>query len=198
MHFKQTLEKWVMGTTLALLFTHAPAVADAPAAPCPPKGQQQYFSGQEKWKKVYSQPGKCSAHFPRNPEYIQQRMQISGDEQEMHYHVYVADEDRQAVYMVLIAAYPGQVDDESAVKNLEHFLNVLLSQSPKNKLVSANLVQVQGYPAMDFFIRNDNVYFRGRAIQANNTLYLLAMECESPNYQEPHFVFFIETFELHN
>ncbi len=149
------------------------------------------------WKKVHSVEGKCSASFPRVPEHLQQKMPMKGQEKDLQYYVYVADHQRKEVFMVLIAQYPGEVNQEHAVKNLEHFLNTLIAQNHKNRLLFADLVEVQGYPGMDFFIRTDQVYFKGRAIQANNTLYLLAMECEIPNYQEEHFKYFIESFELH-
>lgn len=152
----------------------------------------------ESWKKVHSVEGKCSAAFPRMPEHLQQKMPMKGQDKDLQYYVYVADHQRKEVFMVLIAQYPGEVNQEHAVKNLEHFLNTLISQNHKNRLMFADLVQVQGYPGMDFFIRTDMVYFKGRAIQANNTLYLLAMECEIPNYQEDHFNFFINSFQLHD
>src|SRR5690606_6665809 len=110
--------------------------------------------------------------------------------------VYVADHQRQEVFMVLIAEYPGQVDNENAVKNLEHFLNTIIAQNPQNVLQYADLVDVQGYPAMNFHIRTETVYFKGQAIQANNTLYLLAMECEIQHYRDHHFNYFVESFEL--
>lgn len=152
----------------------------------------------DNWKKVHSVEGRCSAAFPRMPEHLQQKMPMKGQDKELQYYVYVADHQRKEVFMVLIAQYPGEVSQEHAVKNLEHFLNTLIAQNHKNRLMFADLVEVQGYPGMDFFIRTDQVYFKGRAIQANNTLYLLAMECEIPNYQEEHFQYFIESFELHD
>jgi hypothetical protein len=149
------------------------------------------------WKKVHSHEGKCSATFPKTPEQLQQKMAMKGEDKELQYYVYVADHNRKEVFMVLIAQYPGKVNQEDAVKNLEYFLNTLIAQNSKNRLLGADLIDVQGYPGMDFFIRTDQVYFKGRAIQANNSLYLLAMECEIPNYQEAHYNFFIESFELH-
>lgn len=148
------------------------------------------------WKKTASKEGRCSASFPKAPEHIKQRIPSKGDEQELQYYVYVADYDRKAVFMLLIAEYPGIVTEENAVKNLEHFLNTLIAQNANNKLLFADLIKVDGYPGMDFFIQSDQIYFKGRAIQANNTLYLLAMECEVPNYSEEHCQYFIESFEL--
>lgn len=149
------------------------------------------------WKRMHSVEGRCSASFPKMPEHIRQKMPMKEENKELQYYVYVADYQRKEVFMVLIAQYPGEVSDENAVQNLEHFLNTLLAQNHKNRLLFADLVKVQGYTGMDFFIKTDQVYFKGRAIQANNTLYLLAMECEIPNYQEEHYNYFIESFELH-
>lgn len=149
------------------------------------------------WKRIHSVEGKCSCTFPKVPEHIQQKMPMKGGQNDLQYYVYVADHERKEVFMVLVAKYPGVVDNESAVKNLEHFLNTLLAQNPSNRLLFADLISVQGFTGMDFFIRTEQVYFKGRAIQANNSLYLLAMECEIPNYTEEHYNFFIESFELH-
>lgn len=148
------------------------------------------------WKVVYSEEGSCKASFPRNPDHMQQDMKMRGTDGTLRYDVYVADHQKKEVFMVLIAKYPGEVRQEDAKKNLEHFLNTLISQNPNNRLLFADLIDVNGNTAMDFFIRTDKVYFKGRAIQANNSLYLLAMECAISNYQEHHFNYFIESFSL--
>lgn len=150
----------------------------------------------EAWKNMRSEENGCKAAFPRKPDHMQQDMKMRGSEEKLRYDVYVADHERKEVFMVLIAKYPGEVKKEDAKRNLEHFLNTLISQNAKNRLLFADLIEVDGNPAMDFFIRTDAVYFKGRAIQANNSLYLLAMECEIKNYQEHHFNYFIESFSL--
>ena len=150
----------------------------------------------KEWKKTTSREGRCSANFPKTPEHIKKKIPVKGENKDLQYYVYVADYNRKAVFMMLIAEYPGVVNNEHAVKNLEHFLNTLIAQNPSNKLLFADLINVSGYPGMDFFIQSEQVYFKGRAIQANNTLYLLAMECEVVNYSEEHCQYFIESFQL--
>ncbi len=148
------------------------------------------------WHQVRSEDGTCMATFPRKPDHMQQDMKMRGSEEKLRYDVYVADLQRKEVFMVLIAKYPGEVRKEDAKGNLEHFLNTLIAQNPNNRLIFAEVTEVAGNPAMDFFIRTDAVYFKGRAIQANNSLYLLAMECEIKNYHEHHFNHFINNFSL--
>ncbi len=149
------------------------------------------------WKNAHSIEGKCSAAFPKTPEHIVQKMPMKGQDKELQYYIYVSDLDKKEVFMVLVAQYPGEITEENALPNLEHFLNTLISQNANNRLIFADLVKVHGFPGMDFFIRTDQVYFKGRAIQANNSLYLLAMECEVCNYQEEHFKYFIESFKFY-
>ena len=148
------------------------------------------------WTKVYSFQGNCHVVFPRSPDHVKQNMAIKSDGSNLEYDVYVADLEKRSVYMALIAKYPGEVREDQVVGSLEHFLNSILVQNPNNQLVFANLVQVQGCQAMDFFIKTNDVFFKGRVLLAKNYLYLLAMECEKHHYQDEHFQFFIESFEL--
>jgi hypothetical protein len=159
-------------------------------------GSQSENNRHKDWTKVYSFQGKCNAMFPRNPDHVKQNMEMKGESSDLEYDVYVADLERRSVFMVLIAKYPGEVKEEYAVGSLEHFLNTILVQNPNNQLVFANLVHVQGFQGMDFFIRTNDVYFKGRVLLAKNYLYLLAMECEKQNYQDEHYQFFIQSFEL--
>jgi hypothetical protein len=190
------LTKKAFGLMVGLVIAMQPAFASSsdnyPFLEVKQKQTTQY----KDWKKAISKEGKCSAVFPKSPEHIRQKIPMKGEEKELQYYVYVADFERKAVYMMLIAEYPGVVSDENAVKNLEHFLNTLIAQNASNKLLFADLIDVAGYPGMDFFIQSDQIYFKGRAIQANNTLYLLAMECEVINYSEENCQYFIDSFQL--
>lgn len=154
------------------------------------------FPGKELWQTVEAEGGKCSLQFPKTPEHIKQKLNVKENE-ELLYDVYVSDYERKEVFMVLIAQYPTMIPPEDATKNLEHFLNRLISQNQNNRLVFADLIKVQGFNGLEFFIRTNQVYFKGRVIQANNTLYLLAMECEAQNYHEDRFHYFMDSFRLH-
>lgn len=150
----------------------------------------------ESWQKFHSVTGKCSVAFPETPEHMKQMMPIADNDSQLQYDVYVSAIDKQAVFMVLIAEYPSYVDQEYAELSLESFLNGILTQNSNNRLLFADLVEVQGYKALDFFILTKGVYFKGRAIMAKNNLYLLAMECEVKNYKERTYTHFIESFEI--
>ncbi|NBO24701.1 MAG: hypothetical protein EBU93_05660 [Chlamydiae bacterium] len=150
----------------------------------------------KQWKKLQSNAGKCRIAMPEQPEHLQQKMFLPEEKTELRYDVYVAGVNQKQVYMMLIAEYPPLIDPSYAELSLESFLNGILTQNPNNRLIFADLVQVHGHKALDFFIKTKDVYFKGRAIMANNQLYLLAMECEMQHYHEPSFNFFINSFEF--
>ncbi|QVL56874.1 MAG: hypothetical protein KFB93_05680 [Simkaniaceae bacterium] len=148
------------------------------------------------WKKFHSVHGKCMVSLPESPEHVKQMMPFPEQGYNLRYDVYVSAHEKKAVYMMLIAQYPPFINESHAEMSLESFLNGLVTQNHDNELIFADLVTVQGHKALDFFIKSKGVYFKGRAIMAENNLYLLAMECDQNNYLELTYNHFIESFEL--
>lgn len=150
----------------------------------------------ETWKRFHSVHGKCMVSMPQSPEHVKQIMPFPEEGYNLRYDVYVSPHEQKAVYMMLIAQYPPFINESHAEMSLESFLNGLVTQNHDNELVFADLTEVQGHKALDFFIKAKGVYFKGRAIMASNHLYLLAMECDHSNYLEGNFNHFINSFEL--
>ena len=150
----------------------------------------------EGWKRFYSAPGACSVSMPGSPEHIKQIMPLSDGETHLSYDVYLAAYEKSAVYMLLIAQYPEISRERIGDANLENFLNGLIMQNPENRLMFADLVDIRGIKALDFFIRSGTTYFKGRVAIIQNTLYLIAMECDKKNYLDSHFKHFINSFTL--
>ena len=136
--------------------------------------------------------------FPVAPEHISEKMSVPEEGYDLKYDAYIASVEKQAVFMLLIAQYPDFVDESYARISLEGFLNGILTHNPGNQLIFADLVLVNGYEALDFFIRTGGVYFKGRAMMVKNRLYLMAMECEVKNYDEARFNLFVNSFHLNN
>jgi len=147
------------------------------------------------WKKIRSEQGKCCAMFPDEPEQIQQSVPISGENASLQYHVYVTNT-QKVIFMLLIVQYPHVISEVNSSKNLEHFLSMLAAQNSGAKVVSADLVNVQGHEGLDFVIQSGMTLFHGRVTQANNALYLIGVECEHDHYQEDNYRYFIDSFEL--
>lgn len=189
--------KVALATLFLSTVTFSFADISADVVPVVSKKKVSQEKDMDHWKKFHSVSGKCLVSFPGTPEHVKQTMSLEDDEYDMQYDVYVSTEqNKQAVYMVLIAQYPPYVNESYAELSLESFLNGILTQHPNNQLVHADLTEVQGHKAMDFFIKTKGVFFKGRAIMAGSNLYLLAMECEGENFKENQFKYFIDSFEL--
>ncbi|MCH9625663.1 MAG: hypothetical protein S4CHLAM123_08410 [Chlamydiales bacterium] len=148
------------------------------------------------WKEFYSTVGRCSLKFPTPPEHISEKMSVPEEGYDLKYDAYISPQNKESVYMLLIAQYPEFVDQSLAQASLEGFLNGILANNPQNQLLFADMLLVEGNPALDFFIRTKNVYFKGRAIMVKNQLYLMAMECQVQNYDEAGYNFFVKSFKF--
>jgi len=188
----KTLMGW-MGGLLCLLSPMTAAGSGTPAKPST-SAQATPVIG---WKEFHSTPGNCSMMFPVEPEHISEKMAMPDEGFELKYDAYISAADQQTVFMLLIAQYPDFVDESYAQMSLEGFLNGILTHNPGNQLLFADLLLVDGHEALDFFIRTGNVYFKGRAVMVKNSMYLMAMECEIPKYDEVHYKHFVNSFKIH-
>ena len=112
------------------------------------------FSG---WKLFHSVPGNCQISFPKLPEHLHQTMALEENSPDLRYDVYVSAQEKDAIYMVLIAQYPSSINEDYATIGLNSFLNGILKQNPQNQLIFADLIDVQGFKGLDFFIRSQGV-----------------------------------------
>jgi len=194
---KQKIHRGALSTLgLLSLFCFINLPEGAEIVPLNQVGSMHSVSRFGNWKRFHSIQGACSISLPSTPEHLKQIMPLSDEGYNLRYDIYVAPHERKAVYMLLIAQYPPLVNGSHAEINLENFLNGLITQNPENTLMFADLTEVQGHKALDFFIQVRGTYFKGRAIMANNNLYLLSMECEKKNYADRYFKYFIKSFKL--
>ncbi|MDN3506356.1 MAG: hypothetical protein P0S96_03905 [Simkaniaceae bacterium] len=188
MKFKELLA--VSLVTLAVPF------ATAQAGDAPQKEIEISKVNGASWKEFHSVVGKCTLKFPSAPEHISEKMSVPEEGYDLKYDAYIASQDKKNVYMLLIAEYPEFVDQSLAQASLEGFLNGILANNPGNQLLFADMLLVDGKPALDFFIRTGGVYFKGRAIMVKNQLFLMAMECEVQSYDEGGYNYFVESFKF--
>lgn len=156
----------------------------------------QEITTEVSWQEMHSSPGQCSVKFPSSPEHVSETMLMDDGGASLQYDAYISSKDPNTVFMLLVAQYPDFVDERFAHMSLEAFLNGILTNNPNNQLLFADLVLVQGYEGLDFFIRSGGTYFKGRTLLVRNQLYLMAMECDVQNYDEAHYNTFINSFLL--
>ncbi|MFY7937664.1 MAG: hypothetical protein ACOVOQ_09810 [Flavobacterium sp.] len=149
------------------------------------------------WNELHLKNDRCKMHFPSEPEHVSEKVNMGGEEGfDLNYDAYISAMDKQGVYMLLVAKYPEFVDESYAHTSLEGFLNGMMKNNPTHQLIFADLLLFEGHEALDFFIRNGSVYFKGRALMVKNHLYLIALECEMQHYDEHSFNAFVSSFKL--
>jgi hypothetical protein len=187
------MKKWGLGILRICLFGGCLVMASPLGFSADTKNSSDVSKN---WHKVDSKQGNCTVKFPTTAEHVSEKMKIDEVGTELQYDAYVSASSPDTVFMMLVAQYPEFVDDDFAQMSLEAFLNGILSHGSEAQLLFADLVLVQGYEGLDFFIRTGPNYFKGRAVMVKSQLYLLAMECKVSEYDEKHYDAFVNSFLL--
>lgn len=196
MFFQNCIKKKIVQGAISLFCSLSPVMLTAEPMTTNQKTHESYKPSIG-WKEFHSSSGQCSMLFPAVPEHISEKMTMPDEGFEVKYDAYISAADPQTIFMLLVAKYPDFVDEVYAQMSLEGFLNAVLTHNPNNQLLFADLLLVDGHEALDFFIRAGDVYFKGRAMMVKNSLYLMAMECQIPNYDENRYKHFVSSFKLH-
>jgi hypothetical protein len=148
------------------------------------------------WMKIFAKSGECHISFPTAPQMIQQSLPLADGESRLSYDVYLAPHEDKGVFLLLIATYPAPLTGGHEIAGLEGLLNGIVNHNPENKLVYADLTNLQGHQGMNFLVEGGGSYFRGQAIMVGNKLYLIAMEGIKGNMDESAFARFLKSFKL--
>lgn len=152
------------------------------------------FAKESIWKEFHSINGHCKISFPSIPKHFKEKFLLPKSKAQVSYDAYISPKGSQTVYMMLIANYPHKIEREQEEISLESFVNGLVQKG--GQLVFANFIKWPKATAMEFFIHNNNVFFKGRAIMKHNKLYLIAVESIDDQYEEGQYHEFIDSFSF--
>ncbi len=147
------------------------------------------------WNQVNTGSGECLISFPATPQMVQQELNLSGG-QKLFYDIYLAPFESKGVFLLLIATYPAPLASGHEMAGVEGLLKGILSHHPDNRLEFAELIEIDGHPAMNFLIQSGVNYFRGQALMVGNKLFLIAMEGRKDAREENVFLRFVKSFQL--
>lgn len=141
--------------------------------------------------------GDCTCRMPTTPE---RQSQFISNEQtglEMSYEAYMSEDDRNSIFMLLIATYTSGINPVAPEANLEGFLNGMLGYHPDNILEEARYEPMAGRHAMAFILKNRDRTFRGHVLLEDQKLYLLAMESAAGKDSPQDYQAFADSFQLY-
>ena len=147
-------------------------------------------------KRSYTRTGDCRIAFPTLPQMIEQKLKLNEEGLHLAYDVYLAPYSEHAICVLLVAQYPKPIPQGSEKIGLEGLLKGIVSQHPDNRLVFAKMVQMQGFPALNFKVESGKNFFRGQAVMVGSKLYMIAMEGVKQSFEESVFQRFLQSFHL--
>ena len=132
------------------------------------------------------------------PQTLEQKLKLNAEGLHINYEVYLAPYRDHSVCLLLVAQYPLPLPPGSEAMGLEGLLKGIIGQHPENKLVFADPVQMQGFPAINFMVQSGKNFFRAQAVMVGNKLYMIAMEGTKLHFEEAIFQRFVKSFRLMN
>lgn len=148
----------------------------------------------EVWREYHSVNGRCKIAFPDIPKHMKERFALPQSKAVVTYDAYISAVKPQTVYMMLIAEYPHKIKPSQEEMSLESFVSGLVQRG--GQLIFADFINNKKATTMEFFIQNENVFFKGLAMMKDNKLYLIAVESIDEQYKENLYHQFIESFSF--
>lgn len=179
------------------------SINGAPPAQTPtetrPQTQQKNMPKKAKpqeWKTFVSKESGFSVDFPALPEHIQQTIDIPKTELKISYDTYISEPSESVVYVVSVWNYPAEIDMSKPEVNLQDGFGGMLSALPGSEVLNMRMAPVQGFKALEFLVKNEDIYFQGKLILVYNTLYQVFTVYKSSEEMKDNYNRFIESFKL--
>lgn len=150
------------------------------------------------WEEFSSKEDGFKVDLPKKPERIQQTIDVPKTELKISYNTYLSEPSQNLVYVISVWNYPSEIDMSKPEVNLKDGFGGMLSALPGSEVLSMKMTEVQGYKALDFLVKNEDIFFRGVLILVENTLYQVFTVYKSDIEMEENYQHFINSFKLTN
>lgn len=150
------------------------------------------------WKEFSSHDNGFVVEFPKLPDHIHQKVKIPKTELELEYDTYVSEPSENVVYVVSVWNYPTQIDMSKPEVNLKDGFSGMIAALPGSEVEHMKMVDVQGFKALEFLVKNDELYFQGKLILVHNTLYQVFAVYKDKEKMAKDYKRFASSFKLLN
>lgn len=150
------------------------------------------------WKNYSFPENGFSIDFPKKPENVQQSIDVPKSTLKIKYDTYLSEPSDNAVFVVSVWNYPAEIDMSKPEVNLKDGFSGMLSALPGSEVTNMHMTDVQGFKALEFLVKNENIYFQGRLILVYNTLYQVFTVYKNTEDMTNNYNRFITSFKLIN
>lgn len=153
---------------------------------------------QKGWKKFTSTESGFSIELPTTPDHLEQKIEIPQSDLSIGYDTFLSEPSESVVFVISVWNYPAEVDMSKPEVNLQDGFGGMLSALPGSQVESMQMTEVDGFKALEFLVKNDEIYFQGKLILVYNTLYQVFSVYKVGDAIDKDYTKFIESFKLIN
>lgn len=152
----------------------------------------------QQWSNFSSQESGFAVDLPAKPEHIQQTIDIPKSNMQISYDTYISEPSDSVVYVVSVWNYPAEIDMSKPEVNLQDGFGGMLAALPGSEVLNMRMTEVQGFKALEFLVKNEDIYFQGKLILVYNTLYQVFTVYKASEEMGDNYLRFINSFKLVN
>ena len=153
---------------------------------------------QKGWKKFTSTESGFSIDLPTTPDHLEQKIDIPQSDLSIGYDTFLSEPSESVVFVISVWNYPAEVDMSKPEVNLQDGFGGMLSALPGSQVQSMQMTDVDGFKALEFLVKNDEIYFQGKLILVYNTLYQVFSVYKDGDTVSKDYAKFIGSFKLIN
>jgi len=150
------------------------------------------------WVTFTSKENGFSVDLPKQPEQVHQKLDVPKTDLSIEYDTYVSEINDSVVYVVSVWHYPAELDMSQPEVNLQDGFGGMLSALPNSQVLNMKMTDVQSFKALEFLVKNDDIYFQGRLILVYNTLYQVFSVYKGVDTTKTTYQQFSDSFTLIN
>ncbi|MEG0036962.1 MAG: hypothetical protein RR796_04205 [Victivallaceae bacterium] len=154
-------------------------------------------TSEKEWKSFKFKDEGFAIDLPTIPAHSKQTIEIPQSNLTITYDTYVSELNEDAVYVVSVWEYPNQIDMSSPEINLQEGFSGMLSALPESQILLMKAKENQGFKALEFWVKNEEIFFKGELISAGNKLYqLFVVYKDNESKDSVDYPKFISSFKL--
>ena len=153
---------------------------------------------QKGWKTFTSTESGFSVELPTIPDHLEQKIDIPQSDLSIGYDTFLSEPSESVVYVISVWNYPSVVDMSKPEVNLQDGFGGMLSALPGSQVQSMQMTEVDGFKAIEFLVKSDEIYFQGKLILVYNTLYQVFSVYKDGEATSKDYTKFIDSFKLIN
>jgi hypothetical protein len=159
-------------------------------------GAKEKDTGRETWQRFTAESNGFSIDLPQKPEHIHQVITIPKTDMKIDYDTYISEPSDKVVYVISVWKYPDAIDMSKPEVNLQDGFGGMLSALPDSEVLQMNMTEVEGNKALEFLVKNEDIFFHGKLILVDNTLYQIFCVYKEEENMEENYDHFIDSFRL--